>query len=299
MGVRTKIEIKKINELIKRTNIKLVKIENTIDGISDTTYIGYDNNNIKYIFKIYEFATKNEVINEINILNSLKELPITKAITKKEDIKLYQNKPTALFKFLEGKSPQNITKDMISEIGKFLGKFHSQAQELKSINENIYSQIELKNYFENIRNSNVEKTILKKFEDKYNEVKDLDLSNDGIIHGDLFPDNAKFTYNKLSGVFDFIEACNGNFSFDLSVVINSWCFDSDYKLNDKFFHIILESYNKYSPNQFEQKDIIKYMKYACLFYAMQRYNTKYVEKRDVDVKDYNEYLIKFNNMFKL
>ena len=38
------------------------------------------------------------------------------------------------------------------------------------------------------------------------------------------------------------------------------------------------------------------MKYAALFYACQRFNTKYIEKREIEVKDYNEYLIKFDEI---
>ena len=53
----------------------------------------------------------------------------------------------------------------------------------------------------------------------------INLNNDGIIHGDLFVDNAIFKDDKLTCVFDFSDSCNGDFLFDLAVVALSWCKD--------------------------------------------------------------------------
>lgn len=297
MGARTKITTEQINNLIKDTNIVLTKIDKTIDGISDSTYIGYDSNQTKYIFKIYEFASVNEVVNEINILNTFNNLPTPKAITNKDNIQIFENKPVALFTFLEGQSSINITLDQVNEIGLFLGKLHSFTQNIKSVNKNIYSQKEIKMFIDAIQNANdISSNIKNKFQLKYEKIKDLDLSENCVIHGDLFPDNTKFLNGKLTGVFDFIEACNGNFFFDLSVVINSWCFNDNYNLKDAYFNAILLAYNEYAPVKINERDIKHYMLYASLFYACQRFNTKFIEKRDVQIKDYNEYLVKFDNI---
>ena len=53
----------------------------------------------------------------------------------------------------------------------------------------------------------------------------------GVIHGDLFPDNVFFLGGKLSGLIDFPFACNDMLAYDVAICLNAWCFEADQSFN--------------------------------------------------------------------
>jgi homoserine kinase type II len=66
----------------------------------------------------------------------------------------------------------------------------------------------------------------------------------GVIHADLFPDNAFFLGDKLSGIIDFTFACDDMLAYDVAICLNAWCFESDCSFNVTKAGALLNAYER-------------------------------------------------------
>jgi homoserine kinase type II len=281
LGIFTRIEVEEVNSLIADTNINIETLKETVNGITDSTFICIDKENRRYILKIYESSTIDEVKSEIDILENLEELKVPHVLSSQ--IKIFKDKPAVLYSFIEGKIPKKINKNQIVQISTFISSLHTSV--LKPTVKNIYS----KEHFVKLLNSLTSSK--KEFEKRYEIIKDIDLSSNSFIHGDLFPDNVKFIDEKLNGVYDFGQSCYGNSKFDLSVLVVSWCFEN-YDFNNEFYQIVLNEYNKQMKSNISCESLKPYLLYSCLYYALQRLI------RVNNIRDYKEYLKKFDILEK-
>jgi len=69
----------------------------------------------------------------------------------------------------------------------------------------------------------------------------------GVIHADLFPDNAFFVGRALSGIIDFYFACNDILAYDLAVCLNAWCFEEDGAFNVTKARAMITAYSAMRP----------------------------------------------------
>jgi homoserine kinase type II len=69
----------------------------------------------------------------------------------------------------------------------------------------------------------------------------------GWVHGDLFPDNAFFTGQQLSGVIDFNNACTDYLLLDLCITLNAWSSLGIEHSCPKRFEAMLSAYTTVRP----------------------------------------------------
>ena len=252
MAVYINIGVQDLPKVYQKCNLVASK-----DGKSDSVYF-LDN---KYILKVFNTYTIKEYQNEQKLLNVLENSKISNII----DSFYINNNFCIVYNHINGLSLKQIRNNHIIQIGIFLKNMHKLTKNNTSLNKQLFTKNNLENIIKQSNNVKLLKI--------YNTIT-INLQNDGIIHGDLFADNCKFSSNKLSGVYDFSESCNGDFIFDLAVIAMSWCYEKHY-LNKKKVLILMRAYDlNISYNKFKI-----YIKYALLYYTTSRYiyNRNYKE----------------------
>lgn len=240
MGVKTVITLEDLPQSLGITSLKA-----STDGVMDSVYFLDD----AQVLKIFENANEDIVTEELKLLAHCGSLPIARPAG---GVLRIRNKPALIYHRCHGKSLKSAEIDQIRQIGLFLRVLHTQTTALQSTNTKLFEKSRLE---EMIRESDMAlfETLFKRIE--------LTLHDDGIIHGDLFLDNALFNEGSLSCVIDFTQACNGDFLFDLAVTDLSWC-DNESKTE-----ALLESYGA----TITLEEFRPYREYAMLFYSVNRY----------------------------
>ena len=253
MAVFTKLNKKEIEEFISIYNIgKLDFYNEIVEGIENTNY-KIICSGIPYILTIFEKRVEEQDLPffmdlKLYLINNNFECP--KPIKNRENkiINSLKNKKAVIISFIEGEIIKLPNTVQCKEVGKMIGNLHKITKNFNQKKENSLSIKEWKNLFHECEINGDEK-----FKSLYvnlrHEIDFLEKSwpkglPSGIIHADLFRDNVFFKNKKITGVIDFYFACYDFFLYDISIVINDWCFEENGEIfkNDSF-RAIVKNYN--------------------------------------------------------
>ena len=186
---------------------------------------------------------------EISILNKLADMRVPKVIDRFR----YEDREIIIYEYLRGSVSTKPTLHHIEAIAQFLSSMHTRLSSIDICTSEKHYDI---NSFKN-------RALSEEIPFK-SDIESLEFvsNDDTIIHGDLFPDNALFIDDELSGVIDFSDASIGDRYFDIAVVIFSWCADDIGKI-DRF----LEAYGE----DIDKARLKEAINFALLYYIYQRY----------------------------
>ena len=121
----------------------------------------------------------------------------------------------------------------------------------------------------------------------------------GLIHGDLFPENIHFKEGRLQGIVDFESAGSGEFLFDIAAALHACCHDGR-RFSIPKSKALLKGYARSRPLSLrEQKRLGYFLVYAANRFLLTRLRDFALKKGKIATKtyrDFREYFRRFDEI---
>lgn len=232
MSVYTVVEHAQLTEFLQDYDVgELVSFQGISAGIENTNYfvttkkLGQKE---EFVLTIFEHHSFSELGYFLDIMAFMAEHNIPTAHPMPTHSNGYLqtlcNKPAALVERLSGHTLEEPTVTQCGVMGGQLARFHIAGQHYKGHRDNDRDLKWMQHTFTAIQAklSAAEKHLIES-ELAFQAQTDWGALPQGVIHADLFCDNALFNDDVLSGIIDLYYACNSTLLYDLAVLVNDWC----------------------------------------------------------------------------
>lgn len=295
MSVYTTIEQDELEAFLLNYHVgDLVDYTGISDGIENTNYF-VNTSQGQYVLTIFEELSAQELPYFLDLMAFLAEHEVPSAHpiedTNGKFLRTLKGKPAALVIRLTGKGINKPNAEQCRALGESLGKLHAVSHQFAAHRDNPRGplwwnemSIKLKGKL-----STIERNLLDDEMSFQNQHRHDQLPS-GVIHADLFRDNALFEGNLLTGIIDFYYACNDVQLYDLAITVNDWCSNTDGSLDTARTSAMLESYVEKRPLQDTEKRAWPIMlRAAALRFWLSRLHDKHFPKEGemTHIKDPN------------
>ncbi len=280
MSVYTVIERPELEEFLTDYQVgSLESFEGISAGIENTNYF-VNTTGGQFVLTIFEHHTFEELPYFLNIMAFMAEhqIPTAHPIQTLSNgyLKEIQGKPAALVQRLRGRGVEHPTVAQCTVMGEQMARFHLAGQD--------YAQ-----YRANDRDLDWMQATFELLQDKLNPgdaqqiAQELDFQRQidwkalpqGVIHADLFCDNALFDGDELSGIIDLYYACNAALLYDLAVMVNDWCRNPDLSFDETKIQKMVAAYQQQRPlNEAEKQAWPAALRLAALRFWLSRLKDK-------------------------
>ena len=260
MSVYTTVEREELEEFLSHYSLgELLEYEGISAGIENTNYFVTTSQG-QYVLTLFEALSAEELPYFLDLMAHLAEHDVPSAHPMPDDegkyLRSLNGKPAALVMRLQGHNIETTNESQCAELGKALGHLHVVGQSFSGYRENLrgphWWQVTAREVMPKL---NPQQASLLQTELAFQRQHRFDTLPQGVIHADLFRDNALFVDNHLTGIIDFYYACNDVLLYDVAVTVNDWCTMPDGQLDPNRLGALLDAYQ--TERQFseaEQRD---------------------------------------------
>jgi len=252
MSVYTTIEKDELESFLLRYDVgELVSYQGISAGIENTNYFVTTQKNgaeKSFVLTIFESHDAKEMPYFLNLMAHLNEHNVPSAHpiadTNGDMLQDLKNKPAALVQKLQGGSITETTVAHCQKLGTALGNLHTAGLSFEEHQDNTRGPHwwhETTELLENKLSSEDLDVLHEEMHFQASQSK-ADIPR-GLIHADLFRDNALWHNDELSGIIDFYFASTDVLLYDVAVTVNDWCNTNDGSLDFEKVSAFLNAYH--------------------------------------------------------
>ena len=262
MSVYTRIERNDLEKFLRHYPLgTLVSFEGIRAGIENTNYFVTTTRvpgapPAQFVLTLFEQLKYDEIPYFIDLMAFLAERGIPSAHPladyQQHYLRVLHDKPAALVQRLSGASTEHPTPAQCRALGDALGRMHVVGQAYPSQRANTrglaWCQKTMGTVLPRLTTSDA--ALLQeevRFQTAFHATPAASALPHGVIHADLFRDNALFVGDTLTGIIDFYYACNDVLLYDVAITVNDWCSQSDGTLQDVLTSTLLQAYQQQRP----------------------------------------------------
>lgn len=251
MSVYTTLDHNDLSEFLHAYEIgALSDFQGISEGIENTNYFvntlesGLRQSFVLTIFESIGFEELPYFL-ELTAFLAERNVPCAHPIANRDNeyLQTLKGKPAALVQRLPGRSIVNPSAGDCRQVGEVLARLHVAGEAFPIHRANPrgfeWKQETAAAVMDKLPPD--EQALLTE-ELEYQRQQHTDALPQGVIHADLFRDNALFTDNKLTGIIDLYYACTGPFLYDLAITANDWCNTRDGGLDEASLSALLAGY---------------------------------------------------------
>lgn len=281
MSVYTSVEQHQLEQFLSHYNLgKLVDYKGISAGIENTNYFVTTSAG-EFVLTIFEQMTFEEVPYFLELMAYMDDhhvpSPHPQPDNKNKYLRRFYDKPAALVRRLNGRDVKQPNILQCQALGVTLGHLHTVAPGFHLYRANPRGPHWWKLTAEKVMPclKENEKNLLQKeihFQSKYQH---FNLPR-GVIHADLFRDNALFENDVLSGLIDFYYACDDVLLYDVAITVNDWCSLESGELDVERLHTLLDAYQHERPFTNGEREVWQVMlRAAALRFWLSRLHDLY------------------------
>jgi homoserine kinase type II len=265
MAVYTDVSAEELAEFLARYDIgELLSYKGIAEGVENSNFLLHTTHG-SFFLTLYE---KRVAVGDLPFFLGLMAHLAEHGITCPQPVRNragealgeLAGRPAAIIDFLEGVWPRRPNAAHCAAVGGALARLHIAGQDFPMRRTNALSVAGWRPLFE---------TMAPRADEIQRGLRDLLAAEldflegawptalaSGVIHADLFPDNALFLGERLSGLIDFYFACNDILAYDLAICLNAWCFEPDHAFNVTKARALLNAYCRERSLSVEEQEAL-------------------------------------------